>query len=366
MTAKIESRRRIVEAMRHGGYYDNSMARGPELDRVKAYLRMFAGELEPASGHPLQRPQYPCFAGLRHTPFHDRGTCTGASELERAFDTVRDEALGLRGEDCVVYTPPSTTAKWSVYLFYHMGVDVELLASRCPRTFALVKSLPRLCADYPWGDVLFSMHSAKSHLRAHCSVVNLTLRCHVGIIIPPDCEMRVGTETRTWKEGEGLLFEDSFEHEVWNRSDSDRLILIVDFWHPDLTDAEIAALTAGFRKAEGRRIIFPDDDRAGPIPAASRRRDCGAGRRGGDPQLLELTSMRRILLSASAQANGVEAPARQQPSGPGTAAPTRVQLARLADDVLRAIEEVLRRFNPPDGAATAIGRGEIQREATAV
>lgn len=258
VSPKVESRRRIVQAMRDGGYFDNVMARGPEYDRVKAYLRMFAEEAPNRCAHALQRPQYPCYPGLRHEPYHARGTCAGATALERAFDTIREEALRLRPEDCVAYIPPSMTATWSVYLFYHMGVDVETLASRCPRTSALLQSLPRLCVDYPWGDVLFSRHSAKAHLRAHCSVDNLRLRCHLGVVVPPDCEMRVGTELRTWREGEGLLFEDSFEHEVWNRSDAERLILIVDFWHPDLTDVEIEALTAGFRKSDVRRIIFRD------------------------------------------------------------------------------------------------------------
>jgi hypothetical protein len=61
--------------------------------------------------------------------------------------------------------------------------------------------------------------------------------------------------------GKGLLFEDSFEHEVWNRGTQRRAILIVDFWHPDLTDVEIDALTAGFRKSDVRRIFFSSASR---------------------------------------------------------------------------------------------------------
>ena len=32
-----------------------------------------------------------------------------------------------------------------------------------------------------------------------------------------------------------MIFDDSFEHEVWNEGNSSRLVLIVDIWHPDLT-----------------------------------------------------------------------------------------------------------------------------------
>ncbi len=46
--------------------------------------------------------------------------------------------------------------------------------------------------------------------------------------------MRVGNETRMWQEGRCLIFDDSWEHEVWNDSNSDRVVLLVNFWHPDL------------------------------------------------------------------------------------------------------------------------------------
>ena len=36
-----------------------------------------------------------------------------------------------------------------------------------------------------------------------------------------------------------IIFDDSFEHEVWNETDEPRIVLIVDLWHPQLrTDAE--------------------------------------------------------------------------------------------------------------------------------
>jgi aspartate beta-hydroxylase len=47
--------------------------------------------------------------------------------------------------------------------------------------------------------------------------------------------MRVADQFVSWTEGEMFVFDDSFDHEVWNESE-ERLILIVDLWHPDLTD----------------------------------------------------------------------------------------------------------------------------------
>lgn len=44
--------------------------------------------------------------------------------------------------------------------------------------------------------------------------------------------------SRSWSEGELLIFDDSFEHEVWHNGTQVRLVLIVDVWHPDLTEEE--------------------------------------------------------------------------------------------------------------------------------
>lgn len=264
---------RIVETMRAGGYYARIMAGGAELDRVKDYLRAFAAERGPAGSDPAQNPAYPCFPGLRHRPFHDTSSLRAVAMLELAWKTLRDEALALDDVAQLDYTIASKPLRslrrpwtfltgralpraWTVYPFWHMGVDVEALTRRCPATMAVLRSLPRLCVDYPWGDAIFSVQGPQSRLPPHCSVDNLRLRCHLGIRIPRGTGIRVGRETRTWAEGKCILFEDAYEHEVWNHSDERRIVLIVDFWHPDLTEIEVRALTAGFMKCEVREIFL--------------------------------------------------------------------------------------------------------------
>lgn len=74
--------------------------------------------------------------------------------------------------------------------------------------------------------------------------------------MPEGAAIRVGGETRRWREGRALLFEDSFEHEAWNGGETTRVILIADLWHPDLTPAETRALAAGFRKRKVREAFF--------------------------------------------------------------------------------------------------------------
>ena len=73
-----------------------------------------------------------------------------------------------------------------------------------------------------------------SHLKAHCGTTNRRLTLHLGVIVPEGPLMRVGNETRPWKEGKAVVFDDSFEHEVWHRGTEPRVVLYVSFWHPQL------------------------------------------------------------------------------------------------------------------------------------
>ena len=112
-----------------------------------------------------------------------------------------------------------------------------------------------------------------THITAHCGMSNAKLRAHIGLRVPQSPRplrngIRVGSEVREWAEGEALLFDDSFEHEVWWRSaqvdheaeepeldqhlsehlaQEERVVLIVDIFHPELpaeSRAEIRAQMA--------------------------------------------------------------------------------------------------------------------------
>jgi hypothetical protein len=242
----------VVRAMKAGGFFDLVMDAGPELDRVKAYLQAMACRRGWSAASALQYPDYPLFPGLEHRPFRPVAEIPGAALLQAQAGVVREEWHALQAEDYLRYSPDAMHKRWQVHLLQHMGVSLRHWHERCPRTRAVIEALPGVCLDYPWGDALFSMHSGESSLRPHCSVDNLRIRCHLAIDVPEGCAIKVAGEVREWTEGEALLFEDSFEHEVWNRSARDRTVFIVDFWHPGLTAVEREALSAGFRKSEVR------------------------------------------------------------------------------------------------------------------
>jgi len=253
-----EANARIAREMRAGGYFDAVANGGPALERVHRYLQLFEKADEGRSQDPLQHPDYPCFPGLRNEPFRDARASDAAIHLENAFAPIAADCGSLSDAQFLHYVPPAMERMWAVRLLWYMGICLEPFEGGTAATFEVLRSMPRACLDYPWGDALFSVHASESHLRPHCSVDNLRVRCHLGITVPPGCEIRVGRSTRTWQQGRVLQFEDSFEHEVWNRGTERRAILIVDTWHPDLTDAEIRALTAGWRHSRVRSLFLLD------------------------------------------------------------------------------------------------------------
>ncbi|HYF20632.1 MAG TPA: aspartyl/asparaginyl beta-hydroxylase domain-containing protein [Ramlibacter sp.] len=253
-SAKATHRRSILQAMRAGGFLDAVRSAGPSLERVLHYLQAFDDQAPHPD--PLRHPDYPAFPGIRGQRFWDPSEVSGVAVLEAAWTQVRDDWQSLAEADTLRYVPPPMRNTWRVHMLHYMGVDLEPMTGRCARTHALLRQVPGLCLDYPWADALLSIHVAKSRLGAHCSVDTLRVRCHLGLQVPPDCGMRVGGQEAGWTEGGALLFDDSYLHEVWNDGDRTRAIFIVDFWNPDLTEAERAALVAGFRHSSVRSLFM--------------------------------------------------------------------------------------------------------------
>ena len=112
---------------------------------------------------------------------------------------------------------------------------------------AICTAAPRLCAlpdllqgdRQTFGQVKLSVLAGPMRVAAHCGQTNTRLRVHLPLLVPsdPPPRLRVADQTLTWTEGELLVFDDSFEHEVWHESSQARIVLILDLNHPDLTPA---------------------------------------------------------------------------------------------------------------------------------
>ena len=112
---------------------------------------------------------------------------------------------------------------WRLYGIYLKGKRIPRGAAACPRTAAVVSKIPGLV------NAGFSCLEAGYHLKPHVGFDPTLYRTHLGLIIPPgDCALRVQEETRQWTAGQVLMFDDTQEHEAWNRTPEHRFVLIVD------------------------------------------------------------------------------------------------------------------------------------------
>ena len=101
--------------------------------------------------------------------------------------------------------------------------------------------------------VFFSILKAGSHIPPHTGVTNVRSIVHLPLIVPDGCAFRVGGETREWRKGEAFAFDDTIEHEAWNRSDRDRAVLIIDTWNPHLSEHEREMICRFYSAADRQR-----------------------------------------------------------------------------------------------------------------
>ena len=121
-------------------------------------------------------------------------------------------------------------------------ISIQKNAENCeefPKTYELLRSLKIPLAVR---GVCFARQSPGSGVQPHSDGRNFILTSHLGLKIPEGCWIEVGGERKGWEEGKLTTLDTSFTHSTGNPSESDRHVLIVDFWHPELTDAERAAL----------------------------------------------------------------------------------------------------------------------------
>lgn len=230
---------------------------GPDQQssRFKEAISLLSGEKEIF----FQQPTSFFFPRLPHIQFYEREDFPWLAALEAAAPEIRTE-LQLVVEEEGAFTPyiedhpnrPRTShamrgdPSWSAFHLWANGEPVEKNAARCPRTIEALRNVPvpRIKGRSPMA--LFSLLRPGAHIAPHNGLLNTRLICHLPLIVPPNCRLRVGNEARAWEEGKALIFDDSIEHEAWNGSSETRVILLFEIWRPEINDDERRALTAMF------------------------------------------------------------------------------------------------------------------------
>lgn len=162
--------------------------------------------------------------------YYDNAIFPWLAEIEDNWQTIRDEVVAL-GDDGFLPWPERHYYNfgWKIFGLYGWGVRFDKHCEMCPKTAALIEKIPGL------ENAGFSRMSPHTHIKAHRNMApEGVLRLHVPLIIPEGCEFRVEDTKRTWKEGECFVFDDCLDHEAWNRSDKQRIVLLCDFPATDL------------------------------------------------------------------------------------------------------------------------------------
>lgn len=133
---------------------------------------------------------------------------------------------------------------WKQFVLFARGKKMSENCQKTPVTCELIEAVAeaRHCTR---GQVKFSVLEAGTHIWPHCGPTNCRLRAHLALEAEPERTfIRVADQTRSWQEGEWLIFDDSFEHEVWHNGTERRIVLIVDLWHPGIDEYQRKNLPA--------------------------------------------------------------------------------------------------------------------------
>jgi aspartyl/asparaginyl beta-hydroxylase (cupin superfamily) len=200
----------------------------------------------------LQAPTSFYFPELPQRQFYEREEFPWLAELEGKTEIIRDELLSLVHEDQAwrpyvqsdASRPPRDygalldNLDWSAFYLIRSGEVVAEAAARCPRTMEALSAVPLCESRGSTPAVLFSLLRPGVRIPPHTGYTNARLICHLPLIVPEDCALRVGNEVRQWIDGQALIFDDSIEHEAWNRSSKLRVVLLFDIWRPELSAEE--------------------------------------------------------------------------------------------------------------------------------
>ena len=211
----------------------------------------------------LQEPTLYYFPELPQVQFFDPEDFAWAGAVEAATDVIRDELRAMLAggrEGFLPYIrseanqprdhPLLDRLDWSALFFCENGRMSEEVIARCPRTWEVMQQLPLPMIDQAGPSIMFSLLKPGTRIPAHTGTHNTRLICHLPLIVPPDCGFRVGNETRAWEVGKLIIFDDTIEHEAWNDSAEERVVLIFDVWRPELSAQEQREVMALFAASQ--------------------------------------------------------------------------------------------------------------------
>lgn len=198
------------------------------MNRLRRMLREIALVSNRVYGMVLRRT-------MGRQAFFDPCEFDWVAELESNWEVIRDEYQAIEtgrlpGMDEILPQDSRLGGRhWKLLALRYWSRDVEANCELLPRTWELVRQIPGMTM------AAFSVLDGGKAIAPHRGVYAGLLRCHLAIVLPERSDatgIRVGNERRHWTLGKAVVFDDGYEHEVWNWSDSSRVVLLIDITRP--------------------------------------------------------------------------------------------------------------------------------------
>lgn len=178
------------------------------------------------------------FSRIPNDPVLDAAQFDWAGEIAAQWEAIRDEAMAVYTHAEAI--PPLSRISadhrriapddsWRSFFLIGYGNDVPANIARAPRTARLVRRIPQLNSAF------FSILAPGAHIKRHRGVSKSFFTAHLGLSVPADrenCVMRVEDRNLHWRDGGWTVFDDTYEHEVWNNTDQPRIILLCQVGRP--------------------------------------------------------------------------------------------------------------------------------------
>lgn len=231
-------------------------------------------------------PNAPSEAGAprRRIAYNDPSVTKAVSYLEQHVDVIREEYLRVAPslpsdyeslQDHVTASSDDEKSKdvklhdgdWDWHTYLSKGNVQGDFVMKFPETSKILNDGFRgeennyqLFEGTPFGFAFFSKLGGGAKIAPHNAPTNLRLRIHLPIVVNdesvnpetglPNCGIRVATSVRGYKQGKALVLDDAYDHEVWNETLEGRVVLLVDIWHPDVTQVEKEEVVGMFQQAK--------------------------------------------------------------------------------------------------------------------
>lgn len=176
------------------------------------------------------------FSKVKATAFIPVSEFPEMKPLQDNWETIRQEALSLNADGAIAAATGYNDigfnsffrTGWKRFHLYWYGKDLPSAQTSCPKTVALLKSIPSIKA------AMFASLPPGATLVRHRDPYAGSLRYHIGLVTPndPKCFIDVDGERYFWKDGEPVMFDETFIHYAANETDHQRIVLFCDVERP--------------------------------------------------------------------------------------------------------------------------------------